>query len=326
MSNLTHLTPTKRWNRHPPVISVEAWSRNRRLGEVVTAPVFLYHRPPVRLPQPGSTNRPPHPPLAPPPLLPRSSPLSFSPDGTSWYKWLPHSHAGVEVGPALLYLVAPADQQFCTTTESRVTDTAPPALVAAQPQPSCAFNPIFMGCVIPSRQPEVHWLACYEIATARPLSGDTAVVGIQFQFIFDFDDERPSGRFHDVQHPSQPQSEASNGSFRSSISRHERRANPRHRGVGSYERTAASSILRCFVLRCTLRHGLTHPFDWQSGRHYQTPTSRGRHQLEGRQTFVSCQPALGHMTSAPRTGLLRQVDSGLPPIPQHNGSIDVDVT
>ena len=143
--------------------------------------MFLYHRPPVRLPQPGSTNLPPHPPLAPPLLLPSSSLLSSSPDGTSWYKWLPHSHAGVKVGPALLYLVAPADQQFCTTTESRVTDTAPPALVAAQPQPSCAFNPIFMGCVIPSRQPEVHWLACYEIATARPLSGDTAVVGIQFQ-------------------------------------------------------------------------------------------------------------------------------------------------
>ena len=51
--------------------------------------------------------------------------------------------------------------------------------------------------------------------------GDTAVwLGFDFNIHFDFDDERPSGRFHDVQHPSWPQSEASNGSFRSSISRH----------------------------------------------------------------------------------------------------------
>ena len=172
MSNLTHLTPTKRWNRHPPVISVEAWSRNRRLGRWEgerTTPRKDLH--PTSTPAPRST--------------PPSCPLTVLAWGcecpTSLFNWLPHSHAGVKVGPALLYLVAPADQQFCTTTESRVTDTAPPALVAAQPQPSCAFNPIFMGCVIPSRQPEVHWLACYEIATARPLSGDTAVVGIQFQ-------------------------------------------------------------------------------------------------------------------------------------------------
>ena len=57
-----------------------------------------------------------------------------------------------------------------------------PAFMAPQLQPSCAFNPIFMGCVIPSPSQKCIGLACYEIATARPLSGDTAVVGIQFQF------------------------------------------------------------------------------------------------------------------------------------------------
>ena len=90
-----------------------------------------------------------------------------------------------------------------------------PAFVATQLQPSCAFT--HLGCVIPSRHPEVHGLACYEIATARlRYRGGWDSISIHF----DFDDERPSGRFHDVQHPSWPQSEASNGSFRSSISRH----------------------------------------------------------------------------------------------------------
>ena len=225
----------------------------------------------------------------------------------------------------MLYLVVPAvNSSARPPTPER--QNAPPRLHGTAASAKLRFQPHLYGVCDPVAQPEVHWSGLlrdrHRAPTLRRHCGGWDSISIHF----DFDDERPSGRFHDVQHPSQPQLEASNGSSRSFISRHGRSANPRHRGVGSYERTAAQSILHCFVLRCTLRHGLTHPFDWQPGRHYQTPTSKGRHQLEGRQIFVSCQPTLGYMTSAPRTGLLRQVDSGLPPIPQHNGSIDVDVT
>ena len=137
--------------------------------------------------------------------------------GTSHYNRLPHSHAGVKAGQALLYLVVPAvNSSARPPTPER--QNAPPRLHGTAASAMLRFQPHLYGVCDPVAQPEVHWSGLlrdrHRAPTLRRHCGGWDSISINF----DFDDERPSGRFHDVQHPSQPQLEASNGSSRSFLS------------------------------------------------------------------------------------------------------------